>query len=152
MTLHATRENRFILLRCCSEKALDVGQERCCRHEVLKESCEGRTTHSTFPFCLLRVSVKCKESQERNSMLVLPFSSTACWKGTRFTVHLLKSTCRILSSLEEAPRKGFWLPPVFCSDLKCGQQTSPIFHVFSVISISFMAVEDVGNSPFPVHQ
>lgn len=59
-----------------------------------KESCEGGIICSTFPFWLLRVSSLCMGSQERNSMLVLPCSSTAGWKGFAFTVYLLnKSIC-----------------------------------------------------------
>lgn len=121
--------------------------ERCCSHEVLKESCEDRTTRSAFPFCLLRVSVKCKGSQERNSMLVLPFSSTACWKGIRFTGYLLNRVyvkMQIPRQSGRSSQERILTSSQFCSDMKYGQQTSPIFHVFSVISVSFMAMEDVG--------
>ena len=54
-----------------------------------KESYEGRIIRSPFPFWLLRVSSLCMGSQERNSVLILPFSSTAGWRGFIFTIYLL---------------------------------------------------------------
>lgn len=112
-----------------------------------KESCEGKTMHSTSPLCFLRVPSLCVGSQGRTSVPLLCFSSNARWKDISFTYSFWIGCiwkCTFLSTLEVAPWKRFAFLFIFCFDLKSGQQNFPFIDIFLVISTSFMAVEDLG--------